>query len=243
MGMEVMLSTIGEHTRLRMLQELDRRRNITWGGFKTILSIKNDRHLANHLNRLAKAGLIRKSPLVRGYELTEQGSKLVTLIASFKSSARKEVGRLIKVIIVGRIEEVDLRALQEKLNSVKPLEPVLNTSEKIVYKFADSNSDVRLELGAKGNFFAEASIPMTSVLTITSAGTLRDADEQFLHFLALHPTEAKPRTRLPVVGSIPSWILMANSLIWCLMYFLFNALPTPRKESQLQFERYDVTME
>ena len=244
MSMEMMLLAAGNPTRLRILRELDRRANIPWGEFKGILNITNDRSLQTHLKKLLNAGLIRKSPHMKGYELTEKGSKLMTFIGSIMGEPRKEVGPTIKILLSGSVTRMEFYSVQEALRSIKSLETIAKTSERVVFKLAYPNSDVSMEISESGEFLTEASVPLTSVLPLTNASVLMEIENQFIHFFRLRPAGAKhQRTSTRIDDFIPPWVLMANSLVWCLMHFLFNAAIQQNPESRISLERYQVIME
>ena len=244
MSMEMILLTAGNRTRLRILQELDRRGNVAWGEFKGILNITNDSSLRNHLKKLISAGLIRKSPHMKGYELTKKGSKLITFIGSIQGEPRKEVGPTIKIILSGSVKGMGFHSVQEVLRSMKSLATLVRTPERAVFKLASPNSDANIEISANGEFLTEANVPLISVLPVTNASVLREIENQFLHFFRLQPAGTKHQMMPDRVGDfIPSWVLMANSLVWCLMHFLFNATIQHNPESRISLERYQVIME
>ena len=240
----MILSTAGNPRRLRILQELDRKGNMAWGEFKEILNITNDSSLQTHLNKLINAGLIRKSPHMKGYELTEKGSKLMTFIGSILGEPRKGVGPTIKILLSGSVTGIELYSVQEALRSIKSLETIVKTPERVIFKLANPNSDASVEISASGEFFTEANVPLTSLLPLTNASVLREIENQFIHFFRLRPAGTKhQRTTHRMDDFIPPWVLMANSLVWCLMHFLFNATIEHNPESRITFERYQVIME
>lgn len=181
---------------------------------------------------------------MKGYELTEEGSKLVTFIGSIRGEPRKEVGPMVRIILSGSVKGMGFYSVQEVLKSMKSLATLVKTPEHVVFKLANPNSDASIEISANGEFLTEANVPLTSVLPVTDASVLKDIENQFLHFFRLQPAGAKHQ-RMPhrMDNFIPPWVLMANSLVWCLMHFLFNATIQHNPESRISLKRYQVIME
>jgi hypothetical protein len=181
---------------------------------------------------------------MKGYELTEEGSKLITFIGSVLGEPRKEVGPMVKIILSGSVKGMMFYSVQEILRSMRSLETLVKTPERVVLKLANPNSDASIEISSNGKFITEANVPLTSVLPVTDASVLKDIENQFLYFFRLQPSGTKNQ-RIPhgKDDSIPPWVLMANSLVWCLMHFLFNATIQYNPESRISLERYQVIME
>jgi hypothetical protein len=227
------------------MEELERQSLIPFGGFKELLNLDNDSTLNGHLDKLANTGLIRKSTNVNAWELTKQGSKLLNLVESLKGESREVVGPVVNVIVSGVVSPISFSEVENSLRSRRALQTIARTRDSLSVRLDDPGADATMEIRAGGHFTINGKIPLTSVLSLTNAGDLRRVEEQFINFFNLVPEEARdqPKTRTQGHAKVQSWILMANSLVWSLLYFLFSSAVRTDSRSNITSLRYWAAME
>jgi len=238
-------STLSNPTRLRIMEELERQGLIPFSRFKELLDIDNESTLNSHLDKLARAMLIQKSPHMNGWELTENGSKMLNLIDSLEGEVKYSVGPMISIILTGSIPITSFDEVENSLKARRTLEIVTRTQEYVTFRLAEPGIDVSLEVWKNGQFNAAARIPLTHVLSVTGTSALKRVEEEFVHFFNLIPEEANEqiKTEERSLSKVPSWILMANGLLWSVVYFLFSSAINVNPEATLTSIRYLAAME
>jgi len=223
MNMDQVFIAIGNETRRAALNELESRGTISFTQFKQILKINNDRSLNYHLSKLEEASLIRKSLYTRGYELTEDGKRILRLIKNIEQLPKKLRGPMVKVFLKGKVKGTWNFSSTFDILKKNPCMVLENVVEGCAYfRLQENASEISLEIREDGVFNVMGSIPIQRVLPLRTSEDVKDMERGFEFFYHLLPEGSGEKN--DIKQGVPAWVLMVLAAIWSPVFFFYCSL-------------------